>query len=65
VDPSSQARYGTNVGEIFGQVILSLTAGDVITIVNSQSTSGTVTLSADTGGTQLSVNASVVITRIA
>jgi hypothetical protein len=58
--------YGSGAGtqETTGQVILVLGAGDVITIRNHSSASA-VTLQTDAGGTQVNVNASVSIEKLA
>ena len=57
--------YGSGAGtqQNFGQAILSLSAGDVLTVRN-HSSAAAVTLQTLAGGTQTNVNASIVIERI-
>ena len=57
--------YGSGAGtqQDDGQVILTLSASDVLTLVN-HSSAAAVTLQTLAGGTQTNVNASVVITRL-
>lgn len=61
----SPTVYGSSIGtqQNNGMAILSLNAGDVVTIVNHTTGSG-VTLSTLVGGTQANVNASVIIERL-
>ena len=54
---------GTGTQQNHGQVILALSAGDVLTIVNHSSASA-VTLQPLAGGTQTNVNASVLILKL-
>jgi hypothetical protein len=63
--PVSGSVYGSGAGtqQDNGQVLLSLSAGDAITIVN-HSSAAAVTLQTLTGGTQTNVNASVIIKRV-
>lgn len=57
--------YGSGAGtqQNSGQAILSLSAGDVLTVRN-HSSAAAVTLQTLAGGTQTNVNASIVIERI-
>ena len=57
--------YGSGAGTqlTVGQLILNLTAGDVIALINHTS-GGTITLQAPAGGTQANVDASVVIEQL-
>jgi hypothetical protein len=59
--------YGSGSGneDDFGQVIVNLTAGDVLTIVNHTSKTTSVALSSPAGGSQSNVDASIVIEKIA
>jgi len=54
---------GTGTQQSNGQVILGLSAGDVVTIVNHSSASA-VTLQTLAGGTQTNVNASVRVLKL-
>jgi hypothetical protein len=62
-----ESLYGTGSGNVAndGMVILNLTAGDVLTVVNHTSNANSVSLSTNDGGTQTNVNASILIERIA
>lgn len=57
--------YGSGAGtqQNNGQVMVSLAAGDVLTLVN-HSSSAAVGLASDVGGTQPNVNASLVIEQL-
>ncbi len=59
--------YGSGAGtqQNTGQAILSLSAGDQITIVNHYSSAGGIALAPTIGGTQTTVNASVLIIQLA
>jgi hypothetical protein len=59
--------YGSGSGneDDFGQVIVTLTAGDVLNIVNHTSKTSSVSLSNVAGGSQNNVDASIVIEKIA
>ena len=58
--------YGSGAGtqQDNGQAILTLSANDVLTLVNHTSAAA-VTLQTLAGGTQTNVNASIVITKLA
>jgi hypothetical protein len=58
--------YGSGAGtqQDNGQVILTLSAGDVLTLVN-HSSAAAVTLQTLAGGTQTNVNASLLIEKLA
>ncbi len=64
--PAAGTVYGSGSGDQqnTGQVILTLSAGDVLTLVN-HSSAAAVTLQTLAGGTQTNVNASVAIERLA
>jgi len=66
---NTTTTYGTTAGITVGQAILSLSAGDVLTLVNHTSVvvvlPTSVTLGLQVGGSQTSVNASILITRLA
>jgi hypothetical protein len=51
-------------GGVYDQVIFLAEAGSTLTLVNSISTAGIITLPPMTGGSQNNVNASVYISRI-
>jgi hypothetical protein len=63
--PPFDTVYGSGAGtqQDTGQAILTLAAGDVVTLVN-HSSAAAVTLQTLAGGTQTNVNASVVIDRL-
>jgi hypothetical protein len=63
--PVPQSTYGSGAGtqQDNGQVILSLAAGDVLTLRNHSSASA-ITLATVIGGTQANVNASLVIEKL-
>ena len=60
--PVAGTTYGSGAGtqQSGGQVVVSLAAGDVLTLVN-HSSAAAVGLASDIGGTQANVNASLVI----
>jgi hypothetical protein len=62
-----ESLYGSGTGDVgpFGQVILNLTAGDVLTLVNHTSNAGSVTLDNSAGGKQTNVDASLLIEKLA
>jgi hypothetical protein len=61
-----QSIYGSSgAGQKDGQVIVALTAGDVLTLVNHTSNSGSVSLSNTAGGSQTNVDASLLIEKLA
>ncbi len=64
--PATGTVYGSGAGtqQNNGQAILVLGAGDVLTVLN-HSSAAAVTLQTLAGGTQTSVNASVVIEKLA
>lgn len=64
--PATDTVYGSGAGtqQNTGQAILTLSTGDVITLVNHTSTAG-VTLQTLAGGAVVNVNASVLIQRLA
>jgi len=64
--PAAGTVYGSGAGtqQDNGQVILTLSAGDVLTLVN-HSSAAAVTLQTLAGGTQTNVNASLLIEKIA
>lgn len=64
--PQPSAVYGSGAGtqQTDGQVVLSLAAGSVLSLVNHSSASA-VTLASLVGGTQATVNASIFINRLA
>jgi BclA C-terminal domain/Collagen triple helix repeat (20 copies) len=64
-DPISGSIYGSGAGtqQNDGQVIVALSAGDVLTLVNHSSSAG-VTLQTLAGGTQTNVNASITIEQV-
>lgn len=64
--PSTSTIYGSGAGtqQNTGLTILTLSAGDVITLIN-HSSSAAVGLASVIGGTQANVNASVLLLRIA
>ncbi len=61
----SDTIYGSGAGtqQDNGQAILTLSASDVLTLVN-HSSAAAVTLQTLAGGTQVNVNASIVITKV-
>ncbi|WP_298471271.1 collagen-like protein [uncultured Psychrobacillus sp.] len=61
--PGTLYGSGSGVVQNNGFVIVTLAAGDVITLRNSSSTPGTVTLT-PTGGTGTNVNASITIKKL-
>jgi hypothetical protein len=60
--PVPESLYGEVAG---GQVILDLTAGDVLTLRNHTSNASSVALNNSAGGSQTSVNASLLIEKLA
>jgi hypothetical protein len=60
-------RYGSGAGtqQNTGLSILTLAAGDVLTLVNDAASGGNVSLAPTVGGTGVNVNASVLIIRLA
>jgi hypothetical protein len=52
-------------GELVGKAILNLAAGDVLTVVNNVSNGGSTTLTSSAGGSQTTVDASIVIEKLA
>jgi hypothetical protein len=63
VSPSTIYGSGAGTQQNTGQAILSLGAGDIITLVN-HSSAAAVGLASVIGGTQANINASVIITRL-
>jgi len=63
--PVADTIYGSGAGtqQDNGQAILTLAAGDAVTLVNNSSAAGII-LQTLAGGTQTNVNASVVITML-
>lgn len=63
--PAPQAIYGSGAGtqQDDGQVILSLGAGDIVTLLN-HSSAAAITLQSLAGGTQPNVNASMIIEQL-
>jgi hypothetical protein len=63
--PATGTIYGSGAGTqpTFGQAILSLAAGDAITLVNHSSAAAVELETAD-GGTQTNVNASITIEQL-
>jgi hypothetical protein len=59
--------YGATTGQTSGQAILTLSAGDSLSLVNHTSTGilGNVIIGLSIGGSQTSINASVLIVRLA
>jgi hypothetical protein len=65
--PVPGGLYGSGSGneDDFGQVIVNLTAGDALTLVNHTSKTSSVSLSNMAGGSQNNVDASILIEKIA
>ena len=63
--PNTSTIYGSGAGtqQNTGQAILTLSAGDTLTLIN-HSSAAAVGLASDIGGTQANVNASVLIIRL-
>jgi hypothetical protein len=62
-----ESVYGSGSGNTgpYGQVILALTAGDVLTLRNHTSNTSSITLNNGAGGSQVNVNASLLFEKLA